>query len=290
MTTILRLTRPLYLAFAVLAYILGVSLADYLAIPFDTAAFWLGLFGVILAQTAMSLLAEAFRPTSDPLLPEETFAQRKSLRDSLLYISYGALAALAVICFVLYVQGRMSPQALLFEGLSLLLVLILGVPPVRLVSRGFGELTLATHLGYVIPSLGFLLQAGEYHRLLGVVTFPLTAMGLACLIALSFQTFAQDRKFNRRTLLVSVGWERAVPLHNILIAATYFIFLASILLGFSFGLLWPAFLTLPFALLQIALLRNIALGNKPAWTPLTVTAIAVHGLTIYFLIWTFWLR
>jgi 1,4-dihydroxy-2-naphthoate octaprenyltransferase len=290
MTTILRLTRPLYLAFAVLAYILGVSLADYLAIPFDTAAFWLGLFGVILAQTAMSLLAEAFRPTSDPLLPEETFAQRKSLRDSLLYISYGALAALAVICFVLYVQGRMSPQALLFEGLSLLLVLILGVPPVRLVSRGFGELTLATHLGYVIPSLGFLLQAGEYHRLLGVVTFPLTAMGLACLIALSFQTFAQDRKFNRRTLLVSVGWERAVPLHNILIAATYFIFLASILLGFSFGLLWPAFLTLPFALLQIALLRNIALGNKPAWTPLTVTAIAVYCLSFYFLIWTFWLR
>jgi 1,4-dihydroxy-2-naphthoate polyprenyltransferase len=290
MTTILRLTRPLYLAFAALAYILGVSLADYLAIPFDAAAFWLGLFGVILAQTAMSLLAEVFRPTSDPLLPEETFAQRKSLRDSLLYISYGALAALAVICFVLYVQGHMSPQALLFEGLSLLLVLILGVPPVRLISRGFGELALATHLGYIIPSLGFLLQAGEYHRLLGVVTFPLTALGLACLIALSFQTFAQDRKFNRRTLLVSVGWERAVPLHNILIVATYFIFLASILLGFSFGLLWPAFLTLPFALLQIALLRNIAAGNKPAWTPLTVTAIAVHGLTIYFLIWTFWLR
>lgn len=288
--TLIRLTRPLYLAFAALAYILGVSLADYLAIPFDTAAFWLGLFGVLLAQTALSLLAEVFRPVSDPLVPEETLLQRKALRDSMLYVSIGALAALAVICFVLYAQSRISPQALLFEGLSLAILLVYGVPPVRLVSRGFGELSLAIHLGYVIPSLGFLLQAEEHHRLLGLVTFPLTALGLACLVALSFASFVQDRKFNRRSLLVSIGWERAVPLHNILIAATYLIFLAAILLGFSFGLLWPAFLTLPFAALQILLLRNIAAGGKPAWTPLNVTAIAVYGLTVYFLIWTFWLR
>ncbi len=288
--TLIRLTRPLYLAFAALAYILGVSLADYLAIPFDTAAFWLGLFGVLLAQTALSLLAEVFRPVSDPLVPEETLLQRKALRDSMLYVSIGALAALAVICFVLYAQSRISPQALLFEGLSLAILLVYGVPPVRLVSRGFGELSLAIHLGYVIPTLGFLLQAGEPHRLLGLVTFPLSALGLACLVAMSFASFAQDRKFSRRSLLVSIGWERAVPLHNILIAATYFIFLAAILLGFSFGLLWPAFLTLPFAALQILLLRNIAAGGKPAWTPLNVTAIAVYGLTVYFLIWTFWLR
>ncbi|NTV38278.1 MAG: prenyltransferase, partial [Anaerolineales bacterium] len=226
--TLIRLTRPLYLAFAALAYILGVSLADYLAIPFDTAAFWLGLFGVLLAQTALSLLAEVFRPVSDPLVPEETLLQRKALRDSLLYVSIGALAALAVICFVLYAQRHISPLALLFEGLSLVLVLVYGVPPARLVSRGFGEAALAIHLGYVIPSLGFLLQAGEHHRLLGLVTFPLTALGLACLVALSFASFAQDRKFNRRSLLVSIGWERAVPLHNILIAATYLIFLAAI--------------------------------------------------------------
>ncbi len=288
--TLIRLTRPLYLAFAALAYILGVSLADYLAIPFDTAAFWLGLFGVLLAQTALSLLAEVFRPVSDPLVPEETLLQRKVLRDSMLYVSIGALAALAVICFVLYAQSRISPQALLFEGLSLAILLVYGVPPVRLVSRGFGELSLAIHLGYVIPTLGFLLQAGEPHRLLGLVTFPLSALGLACLVAMSFASFAQDRKFSRRSLLVSIGWERAVSLHNILIAATYLIFLAAILLGFSFGLLWPAFLTLPFAALQILLLRNIAAGGKPAWTPLNVTAIAVYGLTVYFLIWTFWLR
>jgi 1,4-dihydroxy-2-naphthoate octaprenyltransferase len=288
--SLLRLTHPLYLAFAALTYILGVSLADYLAFPFRAAAFWLGLFGALLAQAVLSLLAEVFRPSADPLLPEETLTQRKSLRDAMLYVSFGALAALAVIGFVLYTQGFMSPQALLFAGLSLALLLSYGVPPMRLLSRGFGEVALAIHLGYALPSLGFLLQAGEYHRLLGLVTFPLTALGLACLVALSFASFAQDRKFSRHSLLVSIGWERAVPLHHIFVAATYLIFLSALQLGFSLDLLWPAFLTLPFALLQILLLRNIAAGGKPAWTLLNVTAVAVYGLTAYFLVWTFWLR
>jgi len=288
--TLLRLTRPLYLAFAALTYVLGVSLANYLAIPFVPVAFWMGLVGVILAQAAMSLLAEVFRPNSDPLQPEETLAQRKSLRDAMLYFSIGALAVLAVICFALYSQGRLSPQAFLFLGFSLLLVLLYGVPPMRLIGRGFGETALAIQLGFVFPSLGFLLQTGELHRLLGLVTFPLTALGLACLIALSFPSFAQDRKYGRRTLLVSVGWERAIPLHNILSLAAYVLFLAAIFFNFSFSLIWPALLMLPFALLQIYLLRNIAQGGKPAWTPLTVNAIAIYGLTVYFLIWTFWLR
>ena len=34
-----------------------------------------------------------------------------------------------------------------------------GVPPFRLVNRGFGEVVLAVQLAYVIPSLAFLLQA-----------------------------------------------------------------------------------------------------------------------------------
>jgi 1,4-dihydroxy-2-naphthoate octaprenyltransferase len=290
MTTILRLTRPLHLLFAALAYLLGVSLADYLAIPFHAAAFWLGLAAALFAQGTMSLLAEAFRPVGDPLVPEETLAQRKSMRDSLLYTSYGALAVLAVIAVLLFNLGQLAPQPLMFIVLSLLLVLLYGVPPMRLVGRGFGEALLAIQLGYVLPSLGFLLQSQEYHRLLGIAAFPLTALALACLLALNFSTFAQDLKFSRRTLLVAIGWERAVPLHHVFILAAYVIFFAATFFGISFALIWPAFLSLPFAILQIFLLRSIANGGRPVWTLLNVNAIIIFGLTAYFLIWTFWLR
>ncbi|MBL8100462.1 MAG: hypothetical protein JNK81_14855, partial [Anaerolineales bacterium] len=62
------------------------------------------------------------------------------------------------------------------------------------------------------------------------------------------------------------------------------------LFGFSFNLIWPAFLTLPFAIFQIIQVRAIANGNPPNWKLLTSTALIVFGLTTYFLTLTFWLR
>jgi hypothetical protein len=67
-------------------------------------------------------------------------------------------------------------------------------------------------------------------------------------------------------------------------------FLVSPAFGLSLSLLWPAFLTLPFALFQIFQLRNIALGAPANWTLLAATALSVFGLTAYFLSLTFWLR
>ena len=52
----------------------------------------------------------------------------------------------------------------------------------------------------------------------------------------------------------------------------------------------PAFLTLPFAVLQIFWLRNIALGARPIWSMLSANAVSLFGLTAYFLMIAFWLR
>ncbi len=287
---LLRLSRPLNLLFAALTYILGVGLARYLGDSFHAMPFWLGLLGVLLAQAVMSLLGEVFRPDADPITPDETIGERKSLREAMLYFSVSALAVLAVIIFLLYLNRSVSPSALLFIGLSLFLTIFYGVPPVRLFNLGFGELTVAVHLAYIIPSIGFLLQAENYHRLLGMIVFPLSLLACACFLVLDFPTFAQDQKYNRRTLLVRLGWERAVPLHNVLVIAAYLAFLSAPAFGFSLTVLWPAFLTLPFAVLQSLSLRNIELGGRPIWNLLIATAIAVFGLTAYFLTLIFWLR
>jgi len=70
-----------------------------------------------------------------------------------------------------------------------------------------------------------------------------------------------------------------------------FVFFAiSPALGISLSLIWPAFLTLPFALFQIFQVRGISLGAPANWPLLTATALAVFGLTTYFLTLTFWLR
>jgi 1,4-dihydroxy-2-naphthoate octaprenyltransferase len=284
---ILRLSRPLHLVLASLTYFLGASISAYLGKPFVTAAFWLGLIGILCAQLSMNLLAEAFRPHNEPLVVNETPAQKETLRNNLLYVSYASLSASLLTALILYLNQHLAVSTFYFFLLSLALVLTYALPPFRLLNRGFGEFALAAHIAYVVPSLGFLLQVQETHRLVFMMTIPLTALALAYFLVLNFPSFSEDQKYFRATLLRRLGWEMAVPLHNSLIIFAYACFAAAPLFGFPFSLIWRAFITLPFAILQMFQLRGIALGSKPNWPLLTSNAFAVFGLTIYFLILIF---
>ena len=68
----LKLIRPIHLLLAGLTYSFGVSIANYLAVPFLADSFWLGLAGVLLSQMSMNLLSEVFRLDVEPLLENET--------------------------------------------------------------------------------------------------------------------------------------------------------------------------------------------------------------------------
>ena len=286
---LVRLSRPIHILLAALTYFFGASIANYLGKPFRTDSFWLGLIAVLLAQISMNLLAEVFRPVNEPIIEDETLKGRLTLRNNALYVSIAALTANVVIAFLLYNNHRLTLSAFLFLLLSLVIILTYSVPPLRLINRGFGEFLLAAHLTYVIPSIAYILQAGETHRLL-LLTIPLVFLAFAYFIVMDFPSFASDRKYDRVTFLTRLGWEHVVPLHHLFVLLAYLFFLASPVFGISLWLLWPAFLTFPFALFQIFQLRNIALGAPTNWILLTVTALSVFGLTVYFLSLTFWLR
>lgn len=290
MKTLLRLSRPLHLLLAASAYLLGAGIANYLGITFRAEGFWLGLGWILLLQFSSTLLAEVFRPANEPLAENETLRERLVLRNTLMLAAGAALTSAVILTLLILRADLLTPPALLFLGIALLLSLAYAVPPARLVYTGFGELTLSILLANLPASLAFLLQAGEYHRLLGFVTVPLILLGLAWLLVLDFPSFAADQKYERRTLLRRISWERAVPLHHVLIIVAYFILFLAPLVGIPLSLIWTAFLTLPFAILQVFLVRGIALGGRPNWALLTVTATAVFGLTTYFLALTFWLR
>ena len=285
----LKLLRPLHLLLAALTYSLGASIADYLGESFRAGPFWLGLLGVLLAQLTMVLLPEIFRLDAEPLAENETRSQRQTLRNNLLYISLASLTSLALIFYALFATDQLPPSSFLILGLSLAIILAYSIPPFRLSNRGFGELLLAIHLAYVIPSIAFILQSGDTHRFLAL-TIPLTFLAFAYFLVTNFQSFAQDQKYGRVTFLTRLGWERVVPLHHIFVVFAYIFFLAMLPFGLPLSVLWPAFLTLPFAVYQIVQLRNIALGLPPNWTILHATALAVFGLTAYFLTLTFWIR
>ena len=285
----LKLIRPLHLLFAALTYALGASIADYLGNTFRVGPFWLGLVGVLLAQLTMSILPEIFRLDVEPLAENETRTQRQSLRNNLLYISLGSLGSLGLIFYALFANKQLPAASFLFLGLSIAIILVYSIPPFRLINRGFGELLLAIHLAYIFPSIAFIFQSGGTHRFLAI-TIPLTFLALSYFLVMNFQSFAQDQKYRRITFLTRLGWERVVPLHHIFLIFAYIFFLAMPAFGLTLTLIWSAFLTLPFAIYQIIQLRNITLELPPNWTILHATALAVFGLTTYFLTITFWIR
>ena len=287
---LLKLTRPLHLLLAALTYLLGASISAYLGKPLIVTSFILGLVMTLLAQTSMSFLREVFRPHNEMLIEGETPQQKETLRNNLLYIAVGMIGTIGGTAFIIHLNFTLTLPSFLFLLFSIILVLIYSIPPFHLVNRGFGELILALHIAYIIPSIGFVLQAGETSRLLTLLLLPLTVLALAYFLIGNFITFPEDQKYERGTLLRRLTWERAVPFHHSLVVFAYLMFALVPLFGFAFNLVAPAFLTLPFAIFQIFQLRSIGEGNPPNWRLLTSTALAVLGLTTYFLTLTFWLR
>jgi len=286
----MTIARPLHLLFSTLTYLLGVAISNYLGIAFSPAIFLLGLAWVWLTQLSMNLLAEVFRPANEPILPDQPRAERVYLRDRLLLIAVSLLAVAGISAYAIHFIRPVTTSALLLFILSFLIVLAYAVPPLNLARRGFGEFLLAAHIGYVFPSLGFVLQAGTFHRLLPIAALPVTALAFAYFLILDFPSFADDLKYERLTFLTRLGWQRAVPFHHGLILLAFCILALAPFAGISLSVLWPAFLAFPFALLQIILLHNLSLGAPPIWRLLTTLAASLLALTTYLLAFSFYLR
>ena len=287
--SIFRLVRPLQFVFILVTYFLGISLARYLGVPFQSTAFWMGLAAVLLAHVSLRLLAEVFYLDVEPLQEGETRQARQKFRSNVLLIALAALALVGFLIFLIFMSGQLSITAFFFFILLLLIVLTYAVPPFRFVNRGFGEFLLAAEAGYVIPSLAFVLQTGTGHGFL-MLTLPLALLALTYFIILDFPSFATDRKRGRVTLLTHLGWERVITLHHAFIALAYLLFASAPLFGITLSLLWPVFLSLPFAVFQVWQLRGVALGAPTHWTLLTSTALTTFSLTAYLLALTFWLQ
>jgi 1,4-dihydroxy-2-naphthoate octaprenyltransferase len=179
-------------------------------------------------------------------------------------------------------------QGLLILGIAFLLAFFYAVPPLRLVYSGYGELSHAIFIANLVPAFAFLLQTGEVHRFLPMLTFPLAFLYLAMSLALSLKDYPENLKNNRKTLLVRLGWPNGMRLHNILILATYVLLTLAFVSGLTWGLTWPGLLTLPLAGFQVWQFIQINAGAKPHWGLLSLTAIGTLLMTAYLITFTLW--
>lgn len=288
--TLARLARPVDLLLALLTYGMGIGIARYLGGAFQPFVHLAAGMSLLFLLAASHLLTEYFRPAHDPILPGETRREREALRAFLLVVALAFVAVGALLAFFLYQQGRLPANDALLFVLYLLLCLALGVPPIRLMERGIGEIILAFLLAVLTPAIPFLMAFPRLHPFLTAFTFPLFLLAFAWQLAISFEQYSAHLKYGRRVLLIRLTWPRAISLHNGLLAVAYLFLAALPFWGVPFTLTWPALLTLPLAAWQGWMLRNIAEGGKPFWNALHIAATALLGLTAYLITITFWLR
>ena len=288
--TLLRLSRPLLLLFAALTFSLGAGIAHYLGFALAWPGLLLGLLAVLAVLASASLLVEAFRLPLAPLAEGETPRQRERFRILLLQSSYALLTLVVAAGLALLLTGGLDLLSGTLLALAFLFLAVYAVPPMRLSERGYGDLLLAFYIAILGPGLAFLLQADELHRLVAFVGFPLFLLAVAYLLVCGFPTFASDQKFGRRTLLVRLTWQRAIPIHHLFILSAYLLFAVAPLVGIPWSLVWPVFLALPFALVEIFWLQRIANGGRTLWNFLLSLAAGAFGLSVYLLTMAFWLR
>ncbi len=294
----LRLARPHFLLGGFLVYALGVGIVHYLGYPVNWNVYLLGQLWGTLLQLSVHFLNEYFDAPADEHNSNRTpftggsgaLGTGKLPRPVALWSGVACLGVVAFFTALIFVVAHPSPSVLLVMALIFLGSLFYSLPPVSFESSGYGELITAIIVANLAPAFAFLLQVGEFHSLLAKVTFPLTTLVLAMLIIIDFPDYYNDVKFEKRTLLVRIGWQAGMTFHNVLILISYVLLAVAVLTGLPLAIALPAFFTLPVGLFQIFQLYRVAAGAKPNWSLSAFTAITTFALTAYLLAFGFWTR
>ena len=276
------------LAASTLMYILGGGAAHYLGADFLPLEFWLGFIWVICVQIAGYLLLLNFSPVNKGLLDNEieNFFSKKKI--SILTLSLLLFSISGVFITFLLVNNKVTIYIGSLLVLTLLGLVALVIPPISLSKKGYQEIAIAIFQGCLLPAFSFLLLFGKFHRLLFLIAFPMTFLALAYCIAMNYSTFAMDERIGRVSFVRILTWQRATPVHHLLLISSYLFFLFGYSRGLPAEIFWIALLTMPFAGFQIFWLQRIVQGARPMWPFFNVLSASTLNLSAYLIAFTLW--
>jgi 1,4-dihydroxy-2-naphthoate octaprenyltransferase len=268
-----------------LFYAIGAAVADYLGLRVNPAPLILGL----LVTGATLLVAQYLNayftfPAARRDPASDLSTSHRLSRNVALYAAIIGGGILAILLTGMAVQRAAPLASWLMLGIGILLTFAYCVTPLRLATSGYGELVAAIGLAGLVPAYGFALQTGETHRLVWLATAPLIALTFAMLITLRLRDYAGDLQHERRTLIVRLGWDTGMRLHDgaILLAAGLMAAGLAGALPTRVGI--GGAIVLPLAAAQIWQMRRIRTGYPPRWRILVSVAEALLMLTAYFIL------
>ncbi len=281
-TPLARLARPLFLVGGFVFYGLGVAIARYEGATLHVAALLWGQLAVTAAQLMTHFANDTFDLAADRanLTPTRWSGGSRVLVEGLLparvglwaAVICGAVALLAVVGVWLAGAGGWA-VALLLAAIAL--AWFYSAPPLRLHSRGLGELTVALIVPVLTPLVGYTIQQGAPGRLPLLAVTPLACFQVAMILIINFPDAAGDHHVGKRTLVLRLGGERAARLHVSLLVLGYLALPLLMLAGLPVVVAVAVLLPLPLA---VWLAWRMARGdwrNPAAWNSLGFWSIGL---------------
>lgn len=289
--------RPLHVLSSVLLYALGVGISDYLGVAINIQTYILGQAWVLSLQLGMYYLGDYLGiplelgvrdrpPFGSPKKGDQELLQP----EVILSLSALLLALWAAFTVILFQLGSLSGASLFLMAAFFTAYLIRLVPDFSLLDAGYGEFLTTLQIVVIVPALGFMLQAGESHRLLGLTVFPLFALHLAMLLAFQFPSYASDITHDRVSMLTKMGWKNGIFVHNILILLAYLILGFSLFFGFPSHFVVPVLFTLPLGAFQVWYVYSLSQGAPTRWKRMLFLSITLFFLPAYLFAYTYWTR
>lgn len=277
--------KGFFLASGVFTYTLGTVLAVQAGQAWNTTTYFLGLlifFGFYLLERTYAYLSRS------KINVFSTLQRSRRLRSpELVFFLFFLFAALLLCVYFISLSGGLrSPNWVWF--------LLLAVGILMNVSKNLNQwsmpyrwMTDGIIISPVLLFWGASLAKLDSTPILFFLSLPLLFFYLASQTSLQFETYAEDLKKGQQALLVSIGWERGMTLHHILVALGYLGLGFYLYISGAWVIAWPVLLMMSVSLFEIWQLQRIAGGMRPNWGLLKATAITQYLGILYILLFAF---
>lgn len=227
----LKLGRPLFLVGGFVLFALGAAVAAFVGATIDWHLYALGQLTVTSFQAMTHYANDYFDYEADRANRSATrwSGGSRVLANGELPRSVALSAAVALallgstVAANLVAHDETGPWTAALFLLMLILSWAYSAPPLKLHSRGVGELNVAVVVTFLVPLAGFYLQSPELRgfRLLLLALVPLCALQFAMVLGVAFPDAAADASVGKRTLVVRCGGPRAAWIYGLSVGSAY---------------------------------------------------------------------
>jgi 1,4-dihydroxy-2-naphthoate octaprenyltransferase len=141
---------------------------------------------------------------------------------------YAALVGAAGIGLLLQFYYKTGPLTIPLGVFGMLAGVFYSMPPLRLVSRGVGEVLIGICYGWMPVALGFYLQAGYIPRLILVVALPIAFAIFNVILINEFPDYPADKQTGKRNLVVRLGKRRSALIYAAAVILSWLSFVAAV--------------------------------------------------------------